>query len=356
MDLSELDWERLERYVSRRGTPEELAALERWVNSIAELRALADAMRTVGEVSGEPASSWDEDTAWRQVSRRMRWFTRAPLRSRLARGQIRWIPWAAAAVIALAAGWALVLVELRGRLERERAAPGGVARELVTRRGERAAFNLADGTKVILGAESRLSIPAGYNRAGTGRELSLEGEGYFDVVHDSTRPFRVRTPLGTAEDIGTEFVVTTYPEAGGMRVVVASGKVALRQGPRTAGPTSPKDSLPLLTLTQGDLARLDSAGTATVSRVDPATYLSWTRGALAFNGTPLRDVLPQLTRWYDLDLRLADSSLATRRLTATFRDQSISQVLDLMALSLDLRVERNGRTVTLHPSSPRLPS
>jgi transmembrane sensor len=353
MDLSELDWERLERYVSRRGTPEELAALERWVSASAELGALAQAMGAVGEVPAGPAGPWDEEAAWRQVSRRMRWFARPPVRSALGRGQVRWIPWAAAAAIALAAGSAAVLVKSRGRPERERAAASGVARELVTRRGERAAFNLADGTKVILGAESRLSIPAGYNRAGAGRELSLEGEGYFDVVHDSTRPFRVRTPLGTAEDIGTEFVVTTYPEAGGMRVVVASGKVALRQRPRVTGPASPKDSFPLLTLTQGDLARLDSAGTATVSRVDPATYLSWTRGALAFNGTPLRDVLPQLARWYDLDIRLADTSLATRRLTATFHDQSISQVLDLMALSLDLRVEREGRTVTLHPSSPR---
>ena len=172
------------------------------------------------------------------------------------------------------------------------------------------------------------------------------------VTHDSLRPFRVTTPLGVAEDIGTEFVVTTYPEAHGLRVVVASGMVALRQPPRAPGRTLPADSFPLVTLAQGDLARLDSAGTATVSRVDPAAYVAWTRGALVFDGATLHDVLPQLARWYDLDFRLADSSLARRRLTTTFRDQSVSQVLDLMALSLDLRVQRDGRTVTLYPSSP----
>jgi len=62
-------------------------------------------------------------------------------------------------------------------------------------------------------------------------------------------------------------------------------------------------------------------------------------------------VLPQLARWYDVDIRLGDSSIGARRLTATFRDQPVSVVLDLVGLSLGLRVERTGRTVVLHRSS-----
>ena len=276
----------------------------------------------------------------------MRWFSRPPIAPTLTRRSHVWLPWAVAACLVLGAAFSLYLVGSH-HADTAAAAP---AREVVTRRGERATFNLTDGSRVILGAESRLSIPVEYNRAGAARELHLEGQGYFVVTHDGLRPFRVNTSLGIAEDLGTEFVVTTYPEARGMRVVVASGKVALRQP--TSGRTPSADSLPLVTLSPGDLAWLDSAGTATVRRVDPAAYVAWTEGALVFNGTPLGEVIPQLARWYDLDIHLADNSLATRRLTATFRDQSVSQVLDLLALSLDLKVERNGRAVTLRPSSP----
>jgi transmembrane sensor len=344
MDLSENDWLRLERYVTGQGTSEELAELERWVSGSPELQALVEGMRSAGRVPGAQVQVWDTDSAWRRVSRRMRWFRRPPIAPAAARRSSAWLVGAVAAGLALAAGSSLYIVESRDNAT----AAAAPAREVVTRRGERAAFNLADGSRVILGAESRLSIPAAYNRAGSARELHLEGQGYFVVTHDSQRPFRVNTSLGVAEDLGTEFVVTTYPEARGMRVVVASGRVALRQA--AGGRTPSSDSLPLVTLSPGDLARLDSAGTATVRRVDPASYVAWTEGALVFNGTPLGDVVPQLSRWYDLDIRLSDNSLATRRLTATFRDQSVSQVLDLMALSLDLQVVRDGRTVTLRPS------
>jgi ferric-dicitrate binding protein FerR (iron transport regulator) len=345
MDLSENDWIRLERYVSGQGTSEERAELECWISGSAELRAVVEAMRGAGRAPGDQVQAWDADAAWRKVSRRMRWLRRPPVAPGAGHASI-WRAWAIAASIALAAGSSLYVIESLDRA----IVPPAPPREVMTRRGERAAFNLADGSRVILGAESRLSIPAAYNRQGSARELRLEGQGYFVVTHDSLRPFRVNTSLGIAEDLGTKFVVTTYPEARGMRVVVASGKVALRQP--AAGRVPSVDTLPLVTLSSGDLARLDSAGTATVRRVDPASYIAWTEGALVFNGTPLVDVIPQLARWYDLDIHLADNSLAARRLTATFRNQSVSQVLDLLALSLDLKVERDGRTVTLRPSSP----
>jgi transmembrane sensor len=302
-------------------------------------------MRSAGAAPGAGLQAWDTDAAWSRVSRRMRWFRRPPIAPAGGRRTSPWLIGAVAAGLAFAAGSSLYIVESRDKA----AVTAAPAREVVTRRGERAAFNLVDGSRVILGAESRLSIPAAYNRPGTARELHLEGQGYFTVVHDSLRPFRVNTTLGVAEDLGTEFVVSTYPEARGMRVVVASGRVALRQAKGGRAPSA--DSLPLVTLSPGDLARLDSTGTATVRRVDPASYVAWTEGRLVFNGAPLSDVIPQLARWYDLDIRLADSSLWARRLTASFRDQSVSQVLDLMALSLALKVERNGRIITLRPSS-----
>ena len=364
MDRNSIDWERLDRYVTGRGTAEELGALEVWVSSDPELRAIAAAMRTAGRPPDIEQRSWDVRGAWQRLRRRM---GRAPLRMLspadrayspltssieiAARRRARWLVGSAAAAIVLAVASVFALAHWHG------AAPA--LREFATRRGQTAALNLPDGSRVMLGPASRIRVPAdvGALRTGTPRDIYLEGEAYLEVKHDSTRPFLVHTAAGVAEDIGTEFLVTAYPETPGMRVVVASGIVALYQplpaakGRERGGREPPK---PLLTLAQGDLAELASTGIATLTRdVDVAPYVAWTKGDLGLDATRRGDAVPQLERWYDVDIRLGDSSLADRRLTATFRRASLAQVLELLSLSLDVRVEREGRSVLLKPKVRR---
>jgi ferric-dicitrate binding protein FerR (iron transport regulator) len=87
-----------------------------------------------------------------------------------------------------------------------------------------------------------------------------------------------------------------------------------------------------------------------VDSVDAARHLSWTTGTLTLDDMPLRDAIPVLQRWFDVDIRLADSSLADRRVTAVFRDQPLPQVLDALAVALGARYERSvtdARVVTL---------
>ena len=79
------------------------------------------------------------------------------------------------------------------------------------------------------------------------------------------------------------------------------------------------------------------------------SYVSWTRGVLRFDQTPLHDVVAQLGRWYDLDIRLADSALGARRLTAEVRTETASEALRRIGLTLDVDVELHGRTAVLSP-------
>ena len=251
---------------------------------------------------------------------------------------------AAALLILVAAGSLLVYGRWR--------APAAELQGFATRRSQTAVLELPDGSRLMLGPASRLRLPAnGGLRVGSTRDVYLEGEAYLEVKHDAARPFRVHTAAGVVEDIGTEFLVSAYPDAPGMRVVVATGMVALYRPP-TAGAAR----RPLLTLAHGDVAQLVASGVATVTHdVDVTSYIAWTRGDLGFDGTRLGDVVAALERWYDVEIRLTDSSLAERRLTATFRRESLSQVLELLALSLNVRVQRDGRTVVLTPGpQPRL--
>jgi transmembrane sensor len=89
-----------------------------------------------------------------------------------------------------------------------------------------------------------------------------------------------------------------------------------------------------------------------VELADTAAWFAWTEGRLVFDNTPLREALPQLSRWFDLEFRLADSSMGDVPLTATLRTQPTSDVLDNLAASLGMRQRQEGRTVTLYSTNP----
>lgn len=205
--------------------------------------------------------------------------------------------------------------------------------ETATTHGQRATIRLADGTRVILGVESRIRYPRNFGE--TARELTLDGEAYFDVVHDSRMPFRVRTVQGVTEDVGTRFAVRAYTDDVTERVVVEEGKVAV--GPHVI-------------LGAGDVAHVTANAEPVVQHgVRVGRLLSWTRGHLEFVNVPVRDALRDVKRWYGIDIRVEDDALARQTITASFQDVPVREVLDFMMQALEARLERRGDTQFLIP-------
>lgn len=99
-------------------------------------------------------------------------------------------------------------------------------REYATHVGERRIVLLQDGTRLTLGPLSRVRIAPDYGRRS--REVTLNGEAYFAVVHDSRHPFAVLTNNVTITNVGTEFNVRGYN--GEVRVAVAKGEVMIGEG------------------------------------------------------------------------------------------------------------------------------
>jgi transmembrane sensor len=166
------------------------------------------------------------------------------------------------------------------------------------------------------------------------------------VVRDSTRPFAVHAGDLVARDLGTQFVVGAYPEQPHARVIVREGLVAL-QG------AGAMDTAASTTLRPGQQGRLDDRGRPRIQRADTAAEFGWTGGTLVLDGTPLREALPQLGRWFDLEFRLSDSSLGRIPLAATLTNQPTDDALRFLAATLGLRAERRGRVVTFHPAPPQ---
>src|SRR6266478_6130011 len=214
----------LARYVAGECTPAEARELEQWCAASLEHQARLDALRAIWTARRTPRS-WDVEGIWARVRRTMRADARrAPAFGRHLEGERgrRWLaaPLAAAAVLLLLVGATLAILNSR------RLPPP--MREYATSRGQRGTLQLPDGSRLILAPESRLRIPADFGRGA--RELSLDGEALFTVVHDSTRPFRVRAKGAVAEDIGTRFDLRAYAEDSLVAVAVAEGVVALGRG------------------------------------------------------------------------------------------------------------------------------
>src|SRR5439155_8119305 len=103
---------------------------------------------------------------------------------------------------------------------------GGAPRAYATTHGQLSSLTLPDGSRVLLGVDTRVRVPRDYG--GRTRTLDLGGEAYFVVAYDAKRPFIVRTEHGSTQDLGTEFGVRAYREEASVEVVVAEGSVALR--------------------------------------------------------------------------------------------------------------------------------
>jgi transmembrane sensor len=208
--------------------------------------------------------------------------------------------------------------------------------------GERDSLRLPDGTTVLLGPGSRLTLAPDYGAGARGVEL--QGEALFDVPHDAARPFTVTAGAARVRDIGTTFSVHSA-EGAEVRVVVTSGAVALR-----AAQAHAEDEL---VLREGDRGVL-AAGRATPERaLATAEDLAWTQGRLVFRDAPVAQVAADVRRWYGVELRADDPAVARRRLTASFTNESADDVVRVIALALGAEVAMRGDTAVLHAGAPR---
>jgi transmembrane sensor len=210
---------------------------------------------------------------------------------------------------------------------------------------------LADGSRVMLGPDTRLTVPADYGSktAGGSRTVELHGDAYFDVRHDATQPFMVRVASAVIEDIGTTFTVES-DDADTTHVAVVTGSVRLRA--RNAAPTSG------VILQAGDRGAVDRSGRASVMRHSVrADDTAWMMGQVIFRDASLARVAAEIRRWYGVQLRVTDSSLLTQHLNTSFNGEPVDQVLKRIGLMLGVRVVRQGDTATLTsthgPAAPR---
>ena len=309
------DWERIARYLAGESTPAESADVERWLEAhpsdATAIAALDAATKRLVPIRGV-----DVETALRKVkTRRTRIFP-------------NWyVGIAAAAAVALFA-----ILTRPDRVDTPVVPPDAYST------GERArdTVTLADGSRIILGPASRLSVSS------TTRQIDLEGEAFLTIVHDAAKPYTVRVNGMVIRDIGTEFGVRGYAGEP-TRVFVTSGAVEL----------SRNDVRVMLDSGDVGVVQLDGrmARSADAVTSDDA---AWTQGKLVFRDASMAQLGADLRRWYGVELVVKDSALARRHFSGVaYTTEPPDRVANAIALSLGARAERRGDTISIIPVRSR---
>ena len=206
--------------------------------------------------------------------------------------------------------------------------------ELVIPRGGENTVILADGTTVHLNAGSKLTYPVRF--AGKRRVVALEGEAYFDVVKDETRPFIVQTHLGEVTVLGTAFNINAYTDAS-VYTTLVHGKVQFSSS-----------SIGTIILSPGEQAVVSANGSEK-RMVDLDEYVGWVDGRYVFNNRPLGEIMQTFERWYDIQVYYETPHLRDITYSGSLkRYGTINSFLDALELTGDLTYKISGRKVLIY--------
>ena len=191
---------------------------------------------------------------------------------------------------------------------------------------------LSDGTKVWLNADSKIKYPVSFGQ--DKREVSLRGEGYFEVAKDSARPFIVSTDKMDVKVLGTTFDVNTYEDEGKSFVVLVEGLVEVSAGKGESR-----------IITPGYMAEVDMHDVQAkihVSKCDTEHYIAWKSGNFSFRNASLTEILKRVSRYYDVTVireQVFEEEYYTGDVSSDVSLESLLAVIE-SSTSVSFKVER----------------
>ena len=207
--------------------------------------------------------------------------------------------------------------------------------------GQRSQIVLPDNSVVWLNAESRLTYPESFEDLSQ-RNIKLEGEAYFDVQRNESRPFVVNVDGFRVRVLGTEFNIDAYSDADQIYTTLVQGKVELTY----SGSVEQKYLHPG---EMGVFHRTDNR--VLIHRnVNLQQAISWKDGKLIYDNIPFGDLAKELERWYGVDFKIDSSLLNKHRFTMTITDESLKEVCELIRESTPVNYYMKGNTVIFKSS------
>jgi len=206
--------------------------------------------------------------------------------------------------------------------------------EKVTTRGQKSTLKLPDGSTVKLNAESKLRIPDNFDIEE--RVVFLEGEAFFSIARDTTKPFKILTGEITTQVLGTSFNVNAY-DFEKISVAVVTGKVAVEN-------QTEKEKQFLM---PGEILFAEDGHLGEKQNYDIETLTSWKDGILLFKENRLADVVIKLESWFDVTITMNDMVNDDLTYTGKFDNESLENILLAISEIAKFKFEIRGREVTI---------
>ena len=229
--------------------------------------------------------------------------------------------------------------------------------EVVTKRGSKSSIKLPDGTIVRLNTDSRLTY---LNfTAGKNREVTLIGEAYFDVAHDSSRPFIIHTGKINIKVLGTSFNVRNYPQDKELETSLIKGKieVSLESRPEDIITLKPTEKL-IIAKEQDELATATKVKSSIDNKVvlTSITYLrhdslvaetSWLNDKMVFVNQPLDKIAIELERKYAITVSFKDEKVKKYRYTGVFENLSLEKLFKLKKYYKNINYKIDDKNIVI---------
>jgi transmembrane sensor len=287
---------------------------------------------------------------------------RAPI-AKNKRVRIKWY-WAAAAIFIIAGMFFFRKIGTN----KEVPVTAKEVNEITTRPGSKSKVQLPDGTTVLLNAGSRLTYTKDYGKEL--REVSLTGEGFFDVTKNKDVPFIIHTADINIKVLGTVFNVKAYPEdkktetsliRGSIEVTIKnrpndkiilspSEKLVVESGDLDHEKVQPKEKV----LYKEDMHRAEVVPLISVNKLkynpsdSAVAETQWTENKLVFRDQSFGELALNMERWYDVKIEIRDELLIRERLTGIFENETILQALEALKISIPFRYEQTGNRIIIH--------
>lgn len=249
---------------------------------------------------------------------------------------------AAASVLVLLGAWWL----FSGSNQQPETIAAIPKQEVVTRHGTRTRIFLPDGSAVWLNAGSRILFDSiGFL---SNRQVTLEGEGYFDVVKNAKSPFVVHTDLIDIRVLGTAFNVKSYSGENQIEATLIHGSIQVSE---TGNPDKklvimkPNEKLVIYrnaeqgstaaSSLQLDAVKLDKPvfelKTLTLQKeVNSHLETAWVYNRLEFEGEKFGDLARKMERWYNVKIVFEDEQIKNESFRGSFQNESVEQALQFL--------------------------
>lgn len=210
-----------------------------------------------------------------------------------------------------------------------------VINSLITPKGCEYTVVLSDGTKVWLNAASELQYPMRFGK--DLRKVSLKGEAYFEVAHNTHCPFIVMAEGMEVKVYGTQFNVNTHKN-NHVQATLVEGSVSVR-----AGGAEERKLFP------GEMADYDrEERELTVEKVNVLHHVAWKNGEYYFVDEPLENILGELALWYDVKIFYKKADVKKVCFSCYIpKYKDIDEILQLLENTSRVKFERKGKTVVV---------